>query len=327
MTTVTDPAAAVVGGPKNLDVTIAHVRPAPQVSFTFPTVVGATQMNPPFFYGRAMQQLVGPGNNRAVARLSIIGTRMGAPEPAARVILSGGIYPAGLSRFTGSLRDIGMTPLTGVTFTPDYRVPGMANPVNGGNIMAPDLAPGRRTEVDLARQDPAPPAGGTLASYTVRASGSPTSETELAFLGSVDGLSGMFNELDLDAAALAFVGFDEYLVPMLHNELQPLFVAVNLTQWLSNPTPFFGGENFDFVNGTSPDLPGILVSTTPITLDPDMGYVSAGAFTGEASVAGAIDGEVIGAPEPATFTLLGIGVVGCVGFGWIRRRPGVKQTA
>jgi PEP-CTERM motif-containing protein len=194
-----------------------------------------------------------------------------------------------------------------VTTTPDYRKPkagGGFDIVKGPVVNEGQLA--GNTKKDLNKLKTVP--GQTLASYEITASGSPTTHTTLAFLGEVDGI---FSELDLAAAIHLFVGLNEYLVPMLRNDSIPeLFVAVDLVQWLSFPTPFQPFDVFDFVNGVSDSAPGFLVATSEITLGP-AGYQSANLATGQFFAAGIIDGRVV--PEPGTWLLLAAGLAALLG--------------
>jgi hypothetical protein len=98
--------------------------------------------------------------------------------------------------------------------------------------------------------------------------------------------------------------------------MQDLFVAVDLTQWLSFFDPFSVGSSPIFIsNGTSSQLPGFLIATpmadgsSPITFDPNVGYTVADPsrlFSGNVVIGGVIDGHVV--PEPAVLTLLIIGL-------------------
>ncbi len=75
--------------------------------------------------------------------------------------------------------------------------------------------------------------------------GDPVTDTTLAFLGKVDGVPG---ELDLGAAMELFEGDNEFKVPLLTDTAtgQNLFVAADLTQWLSFPSAFGDGDHFAF---------------------------------------------------------------------------------
>ncbi len=124
------------------------------------------------------------------------------------------------------------------------------------------------------------------------------SETTLSFLGETD--TG-FEEMDLAGASELFVGMDEFLVPSLGAIDHDLFVAVDLTQWLSFPTSFTVGDNVDIVNGHADSLPGFLVSNTPVGFDPVLGFVTSSPYSGEASIDATIDGKT---PEPSVAVLL-----------------------
>jgi len=152
--------------------------------------------------------------------------------------------------------------------------------------------------------------------YTVLATvGDPvTSEMTLAYLV---GSPGSYTEGDLAMLNDFFNGGSNYFVPMLFDVSQAvnLFLAVDLTQWLSFPTAFSAGDTFLFTDGVSPLLPGIEVSTAPFTLDPNTGFTSPGLWTGEAIALGTVDGHNV--PEPRTAVLL---LSAIAAMGMIRRR-------
>lgn len=130
-----------------------------------------------------------------------------------------------------------------------------------------------------------------------------TSSTVLAFLGTVDDVP---SELDLFGAADVFLGDQEFLAPNFVHDTLDVYVAIDLTQWVNNPTAFQGGDTFNFVNGVSDALPGILVGTSPVTLGPTGAWMTADPYTGALEVDGAIDGRT---PEPATLVMLAAGVL------------------
>src|SRR5262249_20918036 len=86
-----------------------------------------------------------------------------------------------------------------------------------------------------------------------------------------------------------------------------LYVGIDLTQWLSLPTPFTDGQPFNFTSGMSDELPGILVGTSPISFDPAVGFTAANPFSGMLHVQETIDGQVV--PEPSSAALLVVGLV------------------
>ncbi len=114
--------------------------------------------------------------------------------------------------------------------------------------------------------------------------GSATSDTTLAFLA---GEPGDYSEAELSSGAKAL---GDVLAPALWNEMQDLYIAGDLTQWLSFPTPFGEMEQFDFVGGECEDLPGFLASTVPITFDSTQGFSTTAPYTGAAFVIGEISG-------------------------------------
>ncbi|MEX2650344.1 MAG: hypothetical protein WD673_15145 [Alphaproteobacteria bacterium] len=147
-------------------------------------------------------------------------------------------------------------------------------------------------------------------------------ETTFAFLVFADEGSESLSEGNLALLNRFFTDGAEYLVPMLFDpsELTNLFVAVDLTQWLSQPSPisFAIGDLFDIVGGVSPLLPGFLISTTPILFDAGLGFFSTDPVpvTMRVQVGGIIDGRNI--PEPSRVVLVGLlGVLALAS--WSRR--------
>ena len=175
-----------------------------------------------------------------------------------------------------------------------------------------NLAAGRTDggALPAAAVNPANGALGRLSDYKVQAFGSGQSETMLAFAGKVD---GAINELDLGSATRLFKGSDEFLVPMFsrNDNTSDLFVAVDLTQWLSagGSLPLSTGESFNISGGTNPSLPGFLFSTSPITFVPGTGFITANPLGGEnVHVRAMIDG-VSFVPEPSTVPMFGAGLL------------------
>jgi hypothetical protein len=165
--------------------------------------------------------------------------------------------------------------------------------------------------------------------YTIRYTvGDPFfSDTTLAF---VTGSPGSFEEADLGLMTDFIAGDAGFLVPelfdaasMAGSSMQDLFVAVDLTQWLSFFQPFnAGGPPIHFSNGVNSGLPGFLVArpmldgTSPITFDPNVGFTAPDAFrfTGDAAIGGTIDGEPVRAPAPGTLALVGAAILGWLVF-------------
>ena len=150
--------------------------------------------------------------------------------------------------------------------------------------------------------------------------GSPTQLT-LAFPGEVDGVPG---HMDL-AGGFDLLTFSEDLAgivaPLLVNaetmSPAPLFISVDLSLWLSGAIPYSPGQPFPIMAGKHNDLPGYLFSTSPTSFVP---------FEGLVRVAGNVDGSTSIVPEPATLSLLGIGVLSLLAYGrW--QMAGAKPQA
>lgn len=154
-----------------------------------------------------------------------------------------------------------------------------------------------------------------LASLKIVGSGSPATETDLAFLGLFNGVPG---ELTLGAALDMLLGDKEFFVPFLRpvNDAAtlPLFVGIDLTQWVGLDGGFTPGETFSLTNGVSDALPGVLVGTSPIALGLD-GYETGTPFTGDVVATGTIDGGTV--PEPSSWALV---LTGFIGLGSLRQR-------
>lgn len=125
----------------------------------------------------------------------------------------------------------------------------------------------------------------------------PISDTTLAFV--VTNPDGRLDKGDLSQLMDFFIGADTYLAPALFAEQGPqeLFVAVDLSQWLSSPTAYKVNDRFVFENGVSNSLPGFLASTSPIRFDPEIGFVATTPYSGAVTVLGDIDGSVSGASD------------------------------
>jgi hypothetical protein len=118
---------------------------------------------------------------------------------------------------------------------------------------------------------------------------------------------GGFHLSNLAEGLFNLIGSNEALTPYLSNQAIPLFIGIDLTQWLAKPTPFNEGDVFTFVNGLSTSLPGFIVSTSNISFSPVVGWVTTSPFTGSAEVDGTLGITAI--PEPASIILLFTGLV------------------
>lgn len=146
-----------------------------------------------------------------------------------------------------------------------------------------------------------------LVDYSVQVTGSPRSYTNLAFLGNDNGVLDM---LDLGSAADLFAGRSGFILPELAHETDDIYVAVDLTQYLSAPIDFNYGDEFLFSGGVNESLAGFLVSSSPISYESGVGFYTDDGINARLYVRGGIDGH---APEPATLVLLLLPVLGFVG--------------
>jgi hypothetical protein len=205
----------------------------------------------------------------------------------------------------------------GVFLRPSYRKPDGS--IENGPPVGPFFV---KAGVHARFQDEIPPTlnNNPLADYVVDVFGSPLTSTTLAFLGDVN---GVLSELDLGLATALFTGPGGILFPSLVTETQDLFVAVDLTQWESASPSFAFGDLYTITDGTHPLLPGVLVSNTPISLVPGLGFTSDSPYSGTVSVRGTIDGEV---PGPSSVLLFVAGIVALIGRGLFSERPSAALT-
>jgi len=191
-----------------------------------------------------------------------------------------------------------------------------------------DLQPGKETKATLPTKEVVvngekltlPPTD-----FQVRASGSGTTTTTLAFLGTAEGVSGV-TELEMAPLSLLLVGEDEWLAPdLLDASGGDLEVFVNLTQWLGSGATFTGLQSFSLSDGVSDDLPGVFVSTTPITVNND-GSLQGTPFDGQVFVGGTIDGQAVAVPAPSGLVLALAGMVSLAPFALRGCRSAVRRA-
>jgi hypothetical protein len=217
--------------------------------------------------------------------------------------------------FEASFVNFSSEPLTG-SYIPSYGTRADGRPITGDPIPFGTVQPGKSAEKKkLPLKD-----GTAPKDYDVTVSGSVTTETTLAFLGTDEGSSGV-TELDLAALTEMLTGASGYLAPMLRDVSldTQLFVFVNLLQWVGSDATFSALQTYDLTGGTNDLLPGFFVSTTPITLSAN-GMPQGTPFTGQVFAAGGIDGEIAAVPEPSTLALAGMAVLSLAGYGAITRR-------
>jgi hypothetical protein len=316
--TVTDQGPGNLGG-RSLQVQVQHTAPfglGPQFTFDFPTIKPPPQGLTTAVYGEAAQ--ANHGNDFDIARATVNVGNQAEPPAAAQIVIRaahpsgrvGGIFP----NFGWSLQNPAGNPaLQAIRVVPSYR--DSQGVFDGSAIPPPPALPGGRgtggtlpgTALRPGNNDPADI--GRLSDYRLRAAGSPETETTLAFLGDID---GQVNKLDLAAATSIFTDDGHFLVPLFDRGTTPLYVGVDLTQWLSAPASFMPnpGDIFNIgSDGTSPLLPGFMFSNAPINFVPGIGYQNTDAVSNEnLTVRAFIDGENV-VPEPSTLYIFGVGLL------------------
>jgi len=298
---------AQVGGNKTLDLSYRHITPAPGCA-AHGEGPNAAGLNASLTLARPL------AGNRVRGGMTIVShdgatghqdaLRYGVTLPAAgngTITLKGdhtGATPAKWSYHPGN--QAGGVLKVWASYPPDPSDPSLPTevqvyqgspivPNNGGNL--PQNNGRAPTDYRLRYEPP-----GSLTSLLTPLG---ASDTELAFLADVDGSAAM---APLSAGATSFVGDGEFFTPAIAAAVPGLFVAVDLTQWLTAPTPFSIGSTFSFANGASDSLPGFMASLTPITFNYASGeYQTDAPYTGDGEVIAGIDGST---PEPATIASL-----------------------
>lgn len=312
--TVNMTSGALAAG-RSLSVTVTHVDPAadgtchPNMEAASPAhVLNFGPADPPPAGNPGPLQRPNAGNFVKAAasqeghgpHFDIVKASVTVPAAGNANIVVSGIHAVTAGTFTASILNNTNRNIT-ASVTPDYRKAD-GTLVNGPTINAGNVPANTDRPIPLPQNDadlhP-------LASYIVKAAGSPVTETHLAFLGNVD---GVFSELDMAAATALFAGSQDFFVPVLSHATLPIYVGVDLVQWLSDPIMPSIGEIISITNGTSALLPGFLFSQTDdIAIDPILGgFVTANPLNGEQVVFEgiSIDGRV---PEPPTLALLVLG--------------------
>jgi hypothetical protein len=132
-------------------------------------------------------------------------------------------------------------------------------------------------------------------------------DISLAFVSS-DGGNLHFLDLAEASALRGFSGDNEFFAPGLYSDTTDIYVSVDLTKWLNNPTVIANGEQINLINGTSEQLPGFLISTSPITFNELLGFKTNDPLNGTVTKTGILDGSAV--PEPLTI----LGSIAATGF-------------
>ncbi len=137
------------------------------------------------------------------------------------------------------------------------------------------------------------------------------SETAFGFVGGSSGSFFLENYINSSLSNLAIINSNEFLAPLLFSSGRStnLFIGIDLNQWIPSLTQFQAGDSFNFVNGISSSLPGVIVGTTPVSFSSSVGWFTANPYTGSGFVIAASDGDTI--PEPSsTLGFLALGTLG-----------------
>jgi hypothetical protein len=216
-----------------------------------------------------------------------------------------GRHEGPLKPFEASFTNFTDKPLTGY-YQPSYSItrPGDEIPNTGDRIPFGTVQPGQSAKREkLPKKDDKDPTD-----YVVVASGSATTQTTLAYLGTI-GDDPSINELELAPLTEMLAGPDGFIVPMLReiNAAIDLYVFADLLQWLAAEATFTPLEQYDIVGGTNDLLPGFFVSTTRVSVNPDGSFVGT-PYSGIAFAAAGIDGHVV--PAPSTLAQVATGILG-----------------
>jgi len=108
---------------------------------------------------------------------------------------------------------------------------------------------------------------------------------------------------------------------MFDSDTSALFCGVDLQAYHNaGGASYTSGETFQIVNGTSPQLPGMLFGSTDVT-DTGSGFTTANPYTGSATVFGEQSLRTV--PEAATLIVWSLLGMTAFAFGWGRRRKAV----
>lgn len=131
------------------------------------------------------------------------------------------------------------------------------------------------------------------------------SNTKLGFI------SGPSDSLFLENYADSIQRVGEFIAPLLFSEdgVTDIFIGIDLNQWIDSEAEFEIGQTFDFIDGFSSELPGVIAGFSEILFSPLEGFFTENPATIPLVATAKADGKTV--PEPnSNFSLLALGTLG-----------------
>jgi hypothetical protein len=131
------------------------------------------------------------------------------------------------------------------------------------------------------------------------------SNTKLGFI------SGLSDSLFLENYADSIQRVGEFIAPLLFSQdgLTDIFIGIDLNQWINSEAEFEIGQTFDFIDGFSSELPGVIAGFSEILFSPSEGFFTENPATIQLVATAKADGKTV--PEPtSTLSLLALGTLG-----------------